>query len=84
MTTVPALTNRSTESRLAPMVARLIVGGVFVWLSVNKIQHPIEFLKVLREYQLLPESPPQFLNLTAVTLPWIELLVGILLIAGFW
>ena len=53
-------------------------------LAISKIEDPINFLKDIREFHLLPESPPIFLNLAAITLPWIEVLCGILLLVGFW
>ncbi len=72
------------ETHLAMIVARLIVGGVFIWLSVSKIQHPVDFLKLIHEYELpLINSQPILINLTAVTLPWIEMLCGLFFIFGF-
>ena len=60
---------------------RLILGAVFVIASVNKIHQPTAFAKTLHNYQLLPDA---FINLTAIILPWLELLLGILLISGLW
>ncbi len=66
------------------LAARLIVGGVFLWLAFSKLADPILFLKNVREYHLLPESPPIFINLTAVALPWVEIVCGVLLVIGLW
>jgi uncharacterized membrane protein YphA (DoxX/SURF4 family) len=60
---------------------RLILGAVFVIASVDKILHPAAFAKVIYNYQLLPDV---LINLTAIILPWLELLLGILLIWGLW
>jgi len=60
---------------------RLILGAVFVIASVDKILHPAAFAKAIYNYQILPDA---FINLTAIILPWLELLLGILLISGLW
>jgi len=64
------------------VLARLIVGGVFLWMGAQKIGDPVVFLKLVREYGMLPERPPLALNATAVILPWLELLGGALLVLG--
>jgi len=63
------------------LLSRLFLGGVFVWASFDKILHPMSFAVVIKDYQLLPES---LINLFAVTLPWIEIFLGVLLISGAW
>ncbi|MEE8142615.1 MAG: MauE/DoxX family redox-associated membrane protein [Planctomycetota bacterium] len=73
---------RLDASGLPLGVARLIIGGVFVWAAVQKIADPVTFLKVLREYQLLPFQPPQIINGVAVILPWVEVVAGLALITG--
>jgi hypothetical protein len=60
---------------------RLILGGVFVWASIYKILHPAAFAGVIANYQLLPDV---LVNGYAVTLPWLELLLGFFLIFGLW
>jgi hypothetical protein len=60
---------------------RLLLGGVFVWASTYKILHPAAFAGVIANYQLLPDV---LVNGCAVTLPWLELLLGFFLIFGLW
>jgi cobalt-zinc-cadmium efflux system protein len=60
---------------------RLFLGAVFVIASVDKIFHPAAFAQAIYNYQILPD---ELINLTAIILPWLELLLGILLIAGRW
>ncbi len=86
MSRAPELAVRApVETHVAMIVARIIVGVVFIWLSISKIENPHVFMKLLREYELpLIGSNHVLLNLTAVTLPWVEMLCGILLIVGFW
>lgn len=61
--------------------ARVVLGAVFVYASFDKILHPAVFAEGVYYYQILPDS---LINLTAVILPWLELLLGIMLITGFW
>lgn len=65
-----------------PLIARLVVGLTFLSMAASKIGDPVVFLKLLREYAMLPEQPPWMLNGTAVVLPWLELLCGALLVLG--
>ena len=66
------------------LLARLGVGGMFLYLAIMKLLDPIEFLKQIREYHVLPESVPIFLTLTATTLPWLEVLCAMAVLIGFW
>lgn len=59
--------------------ARLVVGGIFVMYAVDKIAAPADFAVNIERYDLLPLA---VVNLMAILLPWIELLVGIFLLAG--
>jgi hypothetical protein len=62
------------------VLARLILGGVFLYTGLAKGLVPVDFLKLLREYGLV--ETPLLLNSMAVTLPWLEVLCGLLLLAG--
>ncbi len=64
------------------LVARVILGAVFIWLGSNKVSDPIAFLKLIRQYEIAPEGMPAVLNTLAVTLPWVEILCGTLLLLG--
>ena len=51
------------------------------------VSGPSEFARVIYRYQVIGPNatlPPRVPNLLAVTLPWIELLAGLLLVAGAW
>jgi len=61
--------------------ARIYLGGVFIFASIYKIQEPYEFALSVATYQI---SPLYLINLFAIILPWLELFVGITIIAGFW
>ena len=78
----PALWTRIDQSGLPLLLARLIVGVTFIWMGISKAADPVTFLKLIRQYEMLPESPPYFLNGTAVILPWVEILCGLALVLG--
>jgi len=67
--------------RLARIVARLILAGIFIYASLDKIAHPAAFAKDVYNYQILPDV---LINLTALVLPWLELFLGLCLLAGIW
>lgn len=69
------------RNRILSLFARLILGGVFVYASFDKIIHPAAFAEVVYRYQILPDT---LINLTAIVLPWMELVLGGFLIFGFW
>ena len=62
-------------------VLRIVLGCVFIYASLDKIKHPDLFAEAVYNYQLLPEIA---VNLVAISLPWLELLSGILLVLGLW
>jgi uncharacterized membrane protein YphA (DoxX/SURF4 family) len=69
------------SSRPLQVLARLILGGIFIYASLDKIVHPLEFAKIIKNYQILPDF---LITLPALILPWLELLAGVFLIAGIW
>jgi hypothetical protein len=77
----PSAMHRFILQKPATFWIRLILGAVFVLASVDKIIHPAAFAQAIYNYQLFPDA---LINLTAIILPWLELLLGILLIAGRW
>lgn len=79
------------------LILRLILGGIFLASAVIKIwdvqfthAHGIQFshvpdLATFAQDVLNYHVPPRMLtNLVAITLPWIELLAGGLLVCGIW
>jgi len=83
--------------KIVNLILRLIIGGIFVASAVIKIwnvrfshAHGIQisfvpdlaqFAQAVLNYHVPPRS---FNNLVAITLPWIELLAGGLLMVGIW
>lgn len=67
--------------RLATYGARFFLGLLWVYASHDKVLHPEAFAQAVYNYQVLPDAA---INLTALVLPWVELLIGICLLAGLW
>ena len=60
---------------------RWFLGGLFFYACFHKIMDPGRFAIDVKNYVFLPDF---FVNLWAITLPWVDLLVGLALILGFW
>jgi putative oxidoreductase len=60
-------------------IFRIFVGCVFIYASIHKILNPDAFADSIRNYLLVP---PALTNLMAVSLPWVEIVCGIFLVAG--
>jgi len=71
-----------TGRDLLVLGARLALGTLFIYMGMNKALEPIDFLKAIREYRMIPEQPPLLINLIAALLPWIEVTCGVLLVLG--
>lgn len=67
--------------RLATYGARFFLGLLWIYASHDKVLHPEAFAHAVYNYQVLPDTA---INLVAIVLPWVELLLGICLVAGFW
>jgi uncharacterized membrane protein YphA (DoxX/SURF4 family) len=80
MTTATPWSWRDGGQDVATWLARAVVGGLYVYMGLNKALAPVEFLKLLRQYDLV--SAPWALNLVAATLPWFEIFCGLLLLSG--
>jgi hypothetical protein len=61
------------------VLARTALGAVFVWSAMYKLRWPYMFLANVYDYEVLG---PQSGILIAMTLPWIELLVGMCLLGN--
>jgi uncharacterized membrane protein YphA (DoxX/SURF4 family) len=65
---------------LFTVLARWLLGAAFLYLGLTKALHPVEFLKLMREYDLMQNA--WLLNSVAAALPWFEVFCGLLLLAG--
>ena len=61
------------------------LGAVFIYASIDKIEQPREFARIVYHYRLIgPSAALGFVpaNAFSVALPWIEALTGLLLIVA--
>jgi len=73
---------RSKTVRAFLLLVRLALGGVFLYAAWVKLREPwLLFAMSIDAYQVLPQWA---VLAVARTLPWLELALGILLIAGLW
>ena len=66
---------------LLVLLCRLIVGGVFIYASLDKLTHPQAFAEVIHNYHLVPYM---LLHPAALLLPMVEFICGAALILGIW
>lgn len=63
------------------VLLRMFVAGIFLYASYDKILHPADFASIIKDYRILPDI---LINPAAIILPWLELMLGVLLVAGKW
>jgi uncharacterized membrane protein YphA (DoxX/SURF4 family) len=67
---------------LMPVLAwacRVALSGVFIYAGYTKVQAELQFAAAIAAYQLVPD---QFLLPVATYLPWLEIVLGILLLTS--
>jgi uncharacterized membrane protein YphA (DoxX/SURF4 family) len=62
------------------VLARWLLGAAFLYLGLNKALDPADFLKLVRQYDVVESS--LLLNSIAAALPWFEVFCGLMLLAG--
>jgi putative oxidoreductase len=60
---------------------QIFLGLIFVVAALPKIADPPSFAHMIYNYRLVPGG---FLNISALVMPWLELIAGLALIAGVW
>ena len=63
------------------ILCRIVLGGIFIYASLDKIAHPRAFAEIIANYAILPDW---LVTLPALVLPWLELAAGLCLLAGVW
>ena len=62
-------------------IARVCIGTVLIYAAIPKIDHTDRFLNTVMMYDLAPVG----INIVmAVTIPWLELLLGVCLVLGLY
>ncbi len=72
---------RWLANRYLLLLSRLLLGGVFLFAAIPKIEDPARFAEDIRAYEILPYWA---VNGSAILLPAIELLLAGCLILGIW
>lgn len=67
------------ENKYLLLLLRLFLGFVFIFAAVSKVSDPLSFSKAIYNYKLMPD---EFINFLALSISWIELVAGILLLFG--
>lgn len=63
------------------LALRIIIGGIFIYASLDKLMNQEEFSKAIYNYKFLP---PAFINIFAIVIPYIELIAGLFLVLGIY
>ena len=69
MSLTPTGNQRRSLDRMA-LGARLLLGGLFIYLGASKILHPAEFLVFVRQQLMIVN--PSLSGLIVATAPWLE------------
>jgi uncharacterized membrane protein YphA (DoxX/SURF4 family) len=72
---------RILKSPWIQRLLRIIIGAIFIYASFDKIVHPDRVAEIIMDYEILPWG---LINISAIWLPFLELLVGVLVIGGIW
>ena len=79
---MPELGRKLRPRDFVLLFARLVVGVLMIYVSIGKLQDSAAFLKVVKQYEIVPVQWYVALNSIAVIVPWIELLGGTALLVG--
>ena len=60
-------------------ISRIFLAAIFIYAGYTKVQAPIQFAAAIEMYQILP---PGAVLWVVKTLPWFEIVLGVLLILG--
>ncbi len=71
--------NKPIFARVIFTVPRILLGGIFIYASIDKIAFPAEFARIVENYELLPFD---LIKPVAIILPVLELMLGAFLIVG--
>lgn len=71
--------NNLFSNKYLLLFLRVIISFVFIYAGIEKISDPEAFAISIANYRLLPIET---INIFAITLPWIELVAGVLMLFG--
>ena len=71
--------NKILSNKYLLLSFRLILGFIFIFAAISKANDSEGFARAISNYKLLPIF---LINILAITLPWVELCAGILILFG--
>ncbi|RMH97359.1 MAG: hypothetical protein D6681_12035 [Calditrichaeota bacterium] len=74
-------TKKWPHPRWLLLAGRVGFGLLLIGASIDKILHPVTFAYLVSQYKVLS---PQWSRWVALWLPYLELLTGLMLLAGIW
>ena len=72
---------KTTVKSTIAIIIRLILGFLFLYASLDKIIYPSKFAEIIYNYRVLPV---ELVNICAILVPWIEVIIGVMLLIGIW
>lgn len=60
---------------------QIALGAIFVAAALPKVADPPSFAHMIYNYRILPGG---LINISSLTMPWVEILAGLALILGVW
>ncbi|MGQ9859531.1 MAG: MauE/DoxX family redox-associated membrane protein [Thermodesulfobacteriota bacterium] len=72
---------RMVSSQWLSLLLRLVLGAIFLYAGVVKSQDPSGFAQAIYNYRILPGWA---INPLAILLPWVEIVMGAVLLMGLW
>ncbi len=69
---------------VALLALRVFLGGVLLFAAAVKLRDPQQFAFAINAYQLIPPEAKHLVSIGAFVVPWLELLVGLMLVLGLW
>ena len=60
---------------------QIALGAIFIAAAIPKITDPPSFAHMIYNYRILPGG---LVNISALVMPWVEILAGLALILGVW
>lgn len=61
------------------LVSRIVIGFLFILAGATKIADPQSFANSIENFKIFPDF---LINITAIVVPWIELISGVLVFLG--
>jgi uncharacterized membrane protein YphA (DoxX/SURF4 family) len=70
----------TTTMRVLHWLSRLVLAGIFIYSGCIKAQATLQFAVAITGYKLVPE---RFVLPVATYLPWVEIVLGLVLLSGW-